>query len=377
MNLTDLNYAVKQIKQYILKSRYVAARLANKEMLNLYYTIGKYISENTRGKDKWGTGALDDISNHLSVELPGLKGFSAGNMRKMRIFYEEWNEVFDVSSLNTYFASLADTADLQQNTNRALITHDLMESFSSVGFTHHYEIIKMTTTLSERIYYITKCASNFWSVDILRNHLKNNDYHRIGQMPNNFSNSIPTPEQASRAVMSFKDELLLDFVNIEEATDSEDIDERVLENQIVQNVKKFIQTLGTDFCFIGNQHRLEECGEEFFVDLLFYHRSLHRLIAIELKRGKFKPIYIGQLNFYLSLLDKYERHSDEEGSIGIILCKEAQRSIVELSVRDFTKPMGVITYKLGDKIPDQLQPLLPIMEAAEHLLDYKVDIVDE
>lgn len=172
-------------------------------MLNLYYTIGKYISENTRGKDKWGTGALDDISNRLSVELPGLKGFSAGNMRKMRIFYEEWNEVFDVSSLNTYFASLADTADLQQNTNRALITHDLMESFSSVGFTHHYEIIKMTTTLSERIYYITKCASNFWSVDILRNHLKNNDYHRIGQMPNNFSNSIPTPEQASRAVMSF------------------------------------------------------------------------------------------------------------------------------------------------------------------------------
>lgn len=292
-------------------------------MLKLYLAIGKYISQNTR-INKWGTGALQAISDQLQKELPGLRGFSEGNLKKMRIFYEEWSQ-YDLSPQN-----------------RALLTHDLkilpinVEIFFMVGFTHHYEIIKKCEKIEDRIFYINNCARNFWSVENLQNHIAAQDH-------------------------------LLDFVNIEDEND-ECADERVLERGIVNNVKTFIQKLGSDFCFVDSQHRIVESDEEFFVDLLFYNRTLQSLVAIELKKGKFKPAYLGQLNFYLSLLDKYERKPGEKPSIGIILCKEAKKNIVELAIRDFSKPMGVSTYRLASEIPEHYAALKPIAESADQLL---------
>lgn len=292
-------------------------------MLKLYLAIGKYISQNTR-INKWGTGALQAISDQLQKELPGLRGFSEGNLKKMRIFYEEWSQ-YDLSPQN-----------------RALLTHDLktlpinVETFFMVGFTHHYEIIKKCEKIEDRIFYINNCARNFWSVENLQNHIAAQDH-------------------------------LLDFVNIEDEND-ECADERVLERGIVNNVKTFIQKLGSDFCFVDSQHRIVESDEEFFVDLLFYNRTLQSLVAIELKKGKFKPAYLGQLNFYLSLLDKYERKPGEKPSIGIILCKEAKKNIVELAIRDFSKPMGVSTYRLASEIPEHYAALKPIAESADQLL---------
>ena len=182
-------------------------------------------------------------------------------------------------------------------------------------------------------------------------------------MPNNFIQTLPSVKQALRAVASFKDEYLLDYVNIEHIDEQDDEqDERVLEYAIVNNIKKFIMTFGNDFTFIGNQYRIEVDGEESFIDLLFFNRELNALVAIELKSGKFRPSYLGQLNFYLSALDEYVRKTHENQSIGIILCKEMKKNTVEFSVRDFTKPMGVATYKTSEELPEKIRKALPDME---------------
>ncbi|MGI6334430.1 MAG: PDDEXK nuclease domain-containing protein [Saccharofermentanales bacterium] len=147
------------------------------------------------------------------------------------------------------------------------------------------------------------------------------------------------------------------------------MDERVLEKEIIANIRNFIQCLGSGFCFVGNQHRIEVGGEEFFADLLFFQRDLKALVVIELKKGKFKPSYLGQLNFYLSALDEKERKSGENPAIGILLCREANKSVVELAIRDYSNPMGVATYRTADELPDNYKVLAPIMEEVPKILD--------
>ena len=165
----------------------------------------------------------------------------------------------------------------------------------------------------------------------------------------------------------------MDFINVEDAEDESDVDERVLEHALVSEIRKFIQTLGSDFCFISNQHRLIVGEEEAFVDLLFYHRSLRSLVAIELKRGTFKPAYLGQLNYYLSALDAQERHPNENQSIGLLLCKEANQAVVELAIRDFNKPMGVAVYRTKSDIPQPYRTLIPLMDGVREILSADCD----
>ena len=190
-------------------------------------------------------------------------------------------------------------------------------------------------------------------------------------MVNNFSQTLPDGKQYMKAIQTFKDEDFLDFINTEELdlTDPEDLDERVLEREIISNIRNFIQCLGSGFCFVGNQHRIEVDGEEFFADLLFFQRDLKALVVIELKKGKFKPAYLGQLNFYLSALDEKERKNGENPSIGILLCREANKSVVELAIRDYSKPMGVATYHTVDELPTSYKVLVPIIEEVPKLLD--------
>lgn len=207
----------------------------------------------------------------------------------------------------------------------------------------------------------------------MRAHLQVDDYHRLGTLPNNFALTMPDEKQAARAVRAFKDEYLLDYINIEDASDDADVDERVLETALVGEIKRFIQSLGADFCFVGNQYRIIVEDREFFVDLLFYHRALRSLVAVELKRGEFKPAYLGQLNFYLSALDDKVRHPDENRSIGLLLCQKARRGIVELAVRDFNKPMGVAVYRLNSEIPQPYQSLIPLIDGVEKILNRGVE----
>lgn len=292
----------------------------------------------------------------LQQELPGLRGFSSANIKRMRQFYESWSDYL-----------INDNLDI---TNRPTLSDDLnldkWSSFLSIGFSHHYEIIIKTKSLEERFFYIEKCAIEFWNYRLLQSNLKANLYEKQGKLPNNFSTTISDANLSLKALLSFKDEYLLDFINIESPGD--EIDERVLESEIVMNIKNFIMSLGKDFSFIGNQYRLIVSEREYFIDLLFFNRQLQCLVAIELKRGEFKPEYLGKMNFYLSALDDLVRLPHENLSIGIILCKSKTEKIVEYAFRDTSKPMGVSTYSLATELPEQYKDILPNVDELRRLM---------
>ena len=339
--------AVKTIKEAILRSQYRAATSVNKEQLSLYYGIGRYVSKNSR-IGFWGKGAIEQISSLLQKELPGLRGFSTSNIKNMRVFYEEWEPVLNRQPLADEFN---------------------WSDFFSIGFSHHTEIISKAKTLEARLFYIHECATRYWSKYTLRDYLKADLYSHRGTLPNNFAQTLPDTKQALKAVCSFKDEYLLDFINVEELDEQEeDLDEKIVEKAIVANVKKFIMTFGQDFSFIGNQYRMEVAGEEMFIDLLFFNRELNSLVAVELKSGKFRTSYLGQLNTYLSALDTYIRKPHENPSIGIILCREMNQTFVEFAVRDYNKPMGVATYRASKDMPERLRNALPDVEDLKKLL---------
>ena len=358
--------AVKAIKEAILRSQYRAAASVNKEQLSLYYGIGRYVSENSR-KGFWGKGAIEQISSMLQKELPGLRGFSATSIRNMRIFYEEWNKVLN-------HQPAADDLVLNEKLLLVTIHQPVADEFNwtdflSIGFSHHTEIIAKAKELDARLFYIHECAIRYWNKYTLRDYLKADLYHHRGALPNNFAQTLPDTKQAIKAICSFKDDYLLDFINIEELDEQEeDINERVIEKAIVANVKKFIMTFGQDFSFIGNQYRIEVAGEEMFIDLLFFNRELNSLVAVELKSGKFRSSYLGQLNTYLSALDSYVRKPHENPSIGIILCREMNQTFVEFAVRDYNKPMGVATYRASEEMPERLRKALPDIDELKKLL---------
>ena len=379
--MTNYKEAIQIIKDAILKSRYRAATLANRELLSLYYGIGKYISENSR-TGFWGTRAIETISEKLQQELPGLRGFSAGNIKKMRIFFEEWCEYIENRALVTHDLELSDNKEkenrspavneIQQNLLteiRSLMVNEFqsidLQCFLSVGFSLHYEIIAKAKSFEERVFYIERCALEFWSREKLQYHLKSNLYNKQGKLPNNFKTTISDKDLQRKALLSFKDEYLLDYINIESPDDEPD--ERVLESEIVNNIRKFIMSLGKDFSFIGNQYRIM-VEKEYFIDLLFFNRQLQCLVAFELKRGDFKPEYLGKMNFYLSALDDLVRLPHENHSIGIILCKSQNQRTVEYAFRDMTKPMGVATYKTAAELPPEYRNVLPDAEKLKELL---------
>ncbi len=384
-SLMQYNDAVNAIKTAILQGQYEAAKGVNRIQLALYFAIGKYLSQHTR-KGVWGEGALAAISEQLRKELPGLRGFSETQMREMRLFYEAWKSLDSNSSVSTdelidCNSSVA-TDELQHPENQIDIFHTLsitsipnfpVEDFFKVPFTHHSAIISGTKDTLARYYYIHRTAEEHLAVKKLRQLIKEDAYHSQGHMPNNFTKTINNPKEARRAVEMFKDEYLLDFINVEEIGEREriDVDERVVEQSIVQNIKNFIMTFGRDFAFIGNQYHLEIYGVEQFPDLLFFNRELNAMVCIELKLGEFKTSYLGQLFGYLQILDDKIRKPHENPSIGIVLCQSANYSYAEYAVRDYTKPMGVATYKTLDDMPEKLRKALPDMKKMIDLLKNK------
>jgi predicted nuclease of restriction endonuclease-like (RecB) superfamily len=390
------NYAqaIKVIKQAILKSRYQAALLVNREMLMLYFSVGEYISKNSR-EGKWGTNAIEVISSQLQKELPSLRGFSTTNLRNMRLFYEAWQNAIPDTQIHQLATDELHSIDNQkiegnviihQITSDEIINHQMpsdeitirqipsdeldtnaiLRNFVSIGFSHHIAIINGVKSHEERIFYITNCAVGFWSYEKLKYNIKSNLYAQLGSITNNFVKTISETDFRGKALRSFKDNYLINFVDIE---DPDEEDERVIENQIVLNIKKFIMALGNDFTFIGNQHRIIVDDREFFVDLLFFNRQLQSLVAIDLKKKEFKPEHAGKMNFYLSALDEYEKKSHENPSIGIILCKEKSNKIVEFAFRDTSKPMGVATYRTARELPPEYKGFLPDAEKLKELMD--------
>lgn len=374
----DFTAAVKDIKLAILQARAKAARLANAEALKLYFFVGGYISKKTRNA-RWGSGAIDALSSQLQIELPGLRGFSASSIKRMRVFFEAWAPFMSirhlVSAENCPMVLDETGIDIIRPTALGEFGEDGFRLFLSLGFSFHSTILEKVQSKDERLYYVMRAAKEVWSHSNLLFHLRADDYHHIGSLPNNFEKTLSPMALASKAVRSFRDEYLLELINVDnvDASAEQDVDERVLSKALVADVEKTIQALGgDDFCFMGREKRLIVEEEEVFIDLLFYHRSLRAMVAVELKMGKFRPSYLGQLELYLSALDATIKHSDENPSIGLLLCEKMNKGFVEFAVRDKSKPLGIATYQTLHSIPKPYQSLAPVIEGVRRVLSESV-----
>lgn len=301
----------------------------------------------------------------------------------MRLFYEQWDFLDVNSSVATDDCAIVDssvaTDELQKVNNQIDIYRTIavsciadfpVESFFVVPFSHHVEIYKRVRELPARYYYIHRTAQEHLSVEALERLIIQQAFEHQTQAPNNFVQTLSNSSLSRKAVMMFKDSYTLEFINTEQIGEREsiDVDERVVEQQIVENVKKFIMTFGNDFAFVGNQYHLEVHGVEHFPDLLFFNRELNALVVVELKTGEFKSSYLGQLMSYLSILDAKVKKAHENPSIGIVLCKSANKDYVQFVIKDYSKPMGVATYTTAADMPEKLRNALPKTEDLLQLL---------
>ena len=379
----ELITAIEAIKTAILQSQYQAAKETTRIQLILYYGIGRYLSSK-KGKKTWGTSVLETISSQLRKELPGLRGFSATSLKKMRLFYENWSFLEDSNS-SVMTDELPDTKTNSSDTSDELtaiipiadfklsginLADFPVEDFFKVPFSHHITIFSKVKNLQERYYYIHRVVEENLQVDTLEILIKKDAYKHQKELPNNFERTITPASLARKAVEMFKDEYLLDFINVEEIgeRDAADVDERVVENAIIHNVKNFIMTFGKDFAFVGDQYHLEAFNEEFFSDLLFFNRELNCLVVVELKRGEFKPAYLGQLSAYLRIVDDKIKKPHENRTIGIVLCKSMNKQFAEYVIQDYEKPMGVTTYKSLSEMPEDMQKVLPDLDDIKKIL---------
>lgn len=391
--LIPLSQAVEAIKTAILQGQYEANKDINRIQLAVYFAIGKYLSHNCE-RFIYGANMMEKISEQLHKDLPGLRGYSKSMLYEMRRFYDTW-KMLDMDSPIAIGNSgkqstiaIAESTDSknpiaigksQSTANQIDIYHSIVipnvaefpvEDFFGVPFTHHIRIMTKCKDLESRYYYIHRTAEEKLSVDALEKLIKQQAYENRELIPNNFPLTLSDSAFARKAVMMFKDSYQLDFINTEEIgeRDKQDVDEKVVEQQIVHNIKKFIMTFGHDFAFVGNQYHLEIYTEDFFPDLIFFNRELNALVVIELKIGEFKPSYLGTLTTYLKILDTKVRKPHENPSIGIVLCKSANKEFVEFVIQDFQRPMGVATYTTADNMPEALRKALPDMEELRSLL---------
>ena len=388
--------AVDIIKTAILQSQARAAKAVNQEQLALYYGIGRYVSANSRKKN-WGKGAIETISEQLRKELPGLRGFSAPSLRKMRIFYEEWmmlernsfvatnklepqsEKMFvptnEITKINTSDNSVVPTTDFADDAEiRQLQLANLpnfpLREFLSISFTHHITILAKAKTYEERVFYMKYADGYKPTVEDLEKAIKQDLYHHQDKMPNNFLATIPDYKKAYRAICMFKDEYLLNFINVEElGMHDEDIDEEVIESNIVHNVKNFIMTFGRGFSFSGSQVHYDKLGHDHWIDLLFFNRDLNRTVVFELKKGRFKVGYLAQLSAYLRILNDDDRRDHEEAPIGIILCRNVDKNYAGYIMQDFKQPMGVASYKFADEMDSEILKALPPKDELQRVFE--------
>lgn len=316
---------VKEIKRAIQQSRLRAVRHTNRELIELYWNIGKEIVERQE-RHGWGKSIVERLSNDLRQEFPGVSGFSSRNLWDMRRFYEEYRE------------------------------HEfLRQAVAEIPWGQNLLILNMVKNKDAREYYITTTAEMAWSRNVLLNQIKANAYerHRLSYKQHNFAATLPE-HLSAQADDAMKDVYMLDFLGI-----TKPVVEREMERRMIERIKDVMLELGYGFSFIGNQYRVRLGEKEYFIDLLFYNRRLRCLVAVELKSGSFQPEYAGKMNFYLNLLDDLVREPGENPSIGIILCAERDRIEVEYALRNIHKPVGVAEYSLTRELPANLADKLP------------------
>src|SRR3989337_416493 len=322
-----------EIKERIRRAQYDALKAVNKELIVLYWDIGRMIIERQNQYD-WGKSVVENLAKDLQQEFSGILGFSKDNLWRMRKFYLQYKD-----------------------------NEKLAPMVQEIGWAHNIVIMECCEDVLEREFYIRMTKKFGWTKNVLIHQIDNKTYEKTMLNQTNFSKVLPEKIR-NQAKLAVKDEYTFDFLELgEEHTELE------LERALISKINRFLIEMGGVFTFVGNQFRLEINGKEFFIDVLLYHRRLKCLVAIELKIGEFKPEYAGKMQFYLAALNDLVKMKDENPSIGIILCKSKDRMIVEYALRVSRKPIGVATYKMTEQLPGNLTKELPSPEQVARLME--------
>ena len=317
------------LKERIRAAQQRAVLAANSELISLYWQIGRGIFKRQE-KQGWGSKVVERLAQDLQREFPEMKGFSRANLLYMRSFAETWED------------------------------HEIVQQLvGQIPWGHNIVLFTKVKDQQEREWYARAAIEHGWSRAVLVHQIESSLYHRQGKAVTNFQKNLPSP-QSELAQQTLKDPYLFDFFSVgQEAT------ERDIENALVEHITRFLLELGAGFAYVGRQVHLEVGGEDFYLDLLFYHLKLRCYVVIELKAVAFRPEYAGKLNFYLSAVDAQLKNENDNPSIGLIICKEKNRTIVEYALKDMSKPVGVSEYRLIESVPEDLQGSLPSIEQIE------------
>lgn len=325
------NYALllASLRQRIHSAQTQAALSVNRQLVLLYWQIGREILTQ-QAEQGWGAKVIDRLAQDLRDTFPEMKGFSPRNLKYMRAFAAAWPDEQFVQQLA-----------------------------AQIPWFHNCVLLDKLSVPSERQWYARKAIENGWSRNILAHQIDSHLHLRLGAAQTNFAATLPTP-QSELVQQILKDPYTFDFLGI-----GEEAHERDLERALLDHLRAFLLELGLGFAFVGSQHHLEVGGQDFYLDLLFYHFRLRCFVAIDLKIGEFQPEYAGKMNFYLSALDATLRGEQDQPSIGLILCRAKNRIIVEYALRDLSKPIGVSAYQLTQALPESLKGSLPTIDELE------------
>lgn len=324
---------LENIKQEVLNARYKAIYAVNKELMFMYWHIGKIILENSQ----WGNKFIDNLSMDLKIEFPEIKGFSIRNLKYMRKFAEEYP--------NFEF---------------------VQEVLAQITWYHNIILMDKINDIEKRKWYINEIVKNGWSSNMLKMQIDGKVYERqaLAEKITNFELTLPSV-QSDLAIQTMKDPYLFDFISIKGK-----VKELQIENAMINRIKDVLIELGKGFAFVGSEYKLEFGGKEYFIDLLFYHLKLKCYIVVELKAREFEPTDAGQLNFYLSAVDDLVKDKEDNATIGLLLCKGKDNFTAEYALKDINKPIGVSEYKILEDMPEYLQAQLPRAEDIElHIKD--------
>ncbi len=325
---------LEDIKGKIKDAQLRALKAVNRELISVYWEIGKTIHDQQQA-DSWGTSVVEQFAKDLQNSFPGMKGFSSRNIWIMKDLYTSYREDKKLQTLS-----------------------------AEISWSHNVALLSKCKDLLEREFYMRMSIKHGWSYRVLLNQISNRSYKRMLASQTNFDKNLPDTMRLE-AKLAVKDEYVFGFLDL-----GEDYDERELEKALVGRIEDFLREAGGAYACMGSQYRLEVGDKQFLIDILLYHRKLKSLVAIELKIGEFVPEFMGKMQFYLTVLDDKVRMADENPSIGIILCKEKNRTIVEYALKEANKPIGVATYKMFKELPKELQNDLPSPEQIALLLDH-------
>ena len=336
--LTIYGDFIKEIKELIYRHQYEAMKKVNTELLQLYWEIGYEITRKQE-EQGWGKSVVEILAKELQKEFPSVQGFSARNLWLMRSFYIEYSQKTILQPM---------VAELKNSNLPPLV--------AEIGWSHNCVIIEKCKDALQREFYIRMTKRYGWTKDVLINNIENKAFEKYLSNQTNFDETIPEKYRL-QAKLAVKDDYNFDFLEM-----GVEHSEAELETAIINKIRAFLIEMGGDFAFIGNQYHLVVGNEDYYIDLLLFHRRLKSLIAIELKIGSFSPEFAGKMQFYLTALDELKKLPDENPSIGIIICKNKERTIVEYTLKSSNKPIGVATYSYYDSLPEEMRSLLPSPE---------------